>query len=61
MVKIFIKQFLSGQNLIVKLADFGLSRDTSESAKHYYRKEGGMIPVKWMAPESITYGINYKL
>ena len=47
---------LVGENLLVKLADFGLSRDTSDNAKNYYKKEGGMVPVKWMAPEALTYG-----
>ena len=32
------------------------ARDTSDNAKHYYKKEGGMVPVKWMSPEALTYG-----
>ncbi|XP_063688184.1 tyrosine-protein kinase transmembrane receptor Ror-like [Bolinopsis microptera] len=47
---------LVGKNLQVKLADFGLSRDTSANDKNYYKKEGGMVPIKWMAPEALTYG-----
>ena len=47
---------LVGANNIVRLADFGLSRDTSDNAKNYYKKAGGMVPVKWMAPEALTYG-----
>ena len=47
---------LVGANDLVKLADFGLSRDTSDNAKNYYKKAGGMVPVKWMAPEALTYG-----
>ena len=43
-------------DLHIKLADFGLSRDIYE--KEYY-KIGGQIllPVRWMAPESLIYGI----
>ena len=29
---------LVGKELKVKLADFGLSRDTSDNAKNYYKK-----------------------
>lgn len=39
-------------NLNVKVADFGLSRDVYE--QDYYRAEsGGGLPVKWMAPECL--------
>ncbi|KAL5250255.1 hypothetical protein ACHWQZ_G016104 [Mnemiopsis leidyi] len=47
---------LVGTNLQVKLADFGLSRNTSANDKNYYKKEGGMVPIKWMAPEALTFG-----
>ena len=48
---------LVGEKLLVKLADFGLSRDTAKNnAKSYYKKEGGMVPVSWTAPEALTYG-----
>ena len=42
-------------NMIIKVADFGLSVDTG--TKDYYRLAGGMgtkLPVKWMAPESLS-------
>ena len=37
----------------VKLADFGLSRWVEESS--YYKASKGVLPIKWMAPESINY------
>lgn len=41
---------------IVKLADFGMSRPTFEN--DYYRfSRKGLLPVRWMAPESLTDGI----
>ena len=42
---------------LVKIADFGLSRDIK--AKNYYRTTNfyQRLPLKWMAPESIENGI----
>ncbi|CAH1787938.1 unnamed protein product [Owenia fusiformis] len=43
-------------NMIVKIGDFGLTRDIYKN--DYYRKEGeGLLPVKWMSPESIKDGV----
>lgn len=40
------------ENMVVKVADFGLSRDIHVS--DYYRlKHRQRLPVKWMAPESL--------
>ena len=36
-----------------QIADFGLSRNLDE--ENYYFSHGGMIPVKWTAPEAISY------
>lgn len=44
--------FRVDENLVVKVADFGLSRDIHVS--DYYRlKHRQRMPVKWMAPESL--------
>lgn len=40
----------------VKIGDFGLARDVYKN--DYYRKEGeGLLPVRWMAPESLVDGV----
>ena len=38
---------------IIQIADFGMSRDLADET--YYVSHGGMIPVKWTAPEAIHY------
>uniref|UniRef100_A0AAR2LHF4 Tyrosine-protein kinase receptor n=1 Tax=Pygocentrus nattereri TaxID=42514 RepID=A0AAR2LHF4_PYGNA len=41
---------------VIKIGDFGLARDVYKS--DYYRKRGeGLLPVRWMPPESLTDGI----
>lgn len=46
---------LISDNLIVKISDFGLSREIYSS--DYYRVQGkSLLPVRWMPPEAILYG-----
>ncbi|XP_035496648.2 neurotrophic tyrosine kinase, receptor, type 2a isoform X2 [Scophthalmus maximus] len=47
---------LVGENLLVKIGDFGMSRDVYST--DYYRVGVGghtMLPIRWMPPESIMY------
>nr|XP_056722076.1 NT-3 growth factor receptor [Euleptes europaea] len=45
---------LVGTNLLVKIGDFGMSRDVYST--DYYRVGGHtMLPIRWMPPESIMY------
>ena len=52
---VFTSQFLLFINFVHhQIADFGLSREL-EDEENYYTSSGGMIPVKWTAPEAIRY------
>lgn len=60
--KKFVHRDLAGRNcmvaddLTVKIGDFGMTRDIYET--DYYRKGGkGLLPVRWMAPESLKDGV----
>lgn len=45
-----------GRRRVVKIGDFGLTRDIYKN--DYYRKEGeGLLPVRWMSPESLIDGV----
>ena len=51
------KNYRVSDNLTVKVADFGLSREIYE--KDYYRvsSKSPLLPIKWMAPESLNNSI----
>lgn len=46
------RNVLVDENLVMKIADFGLSRDV-HSTNYYRKKTNGRVPVRWMAPESL--------
>ncbi|CAL4135372.1 unnamed protein product, partial [Meganyctiphanes norvegica] len=48
------RNVLVGRENIVKIADFGLAR-VIEGSEYYKAREGAKFPVKWTAPEAITY------
>eukprot|EP00050_Salpingoeca_kvevrii_P022337 m.124692 g.124692 ORF g.124692 m.124692 type:complete len:1264 (+) comp9677_c3_seq1:36-3827(+) len=45
------RNVLVGDNLVVKISDFGLSRLTDND--YYIKQSSDKVPIKWMAPESI--------
>ncbi|XP_055839367.1 focal adhesion kinase 1-like [Episyrphus balteatus] len=57
--KKFVHRDIAARNVLVstptciKLADFGLSRWVSDQS--YYHSSMYMLPIKWMAPESINF------
>ena len=48
------RNILVSHNLTCKIGDFGLARGASVNSE-YYLSQGGLIPVKWTAPEAIIY------
>ncbi|RZF42277.1 hypothetical protein LSTR_LSTR003895 [Laodelphax striatellus] len=57
--KKFVHRDIAARNVLVsshycvKLADFGLSRWVEDQS--YYKASKGKLPIKWMAPESISF------
>ncbi|XP_064643190.1 ephrin type-B receptor 1-B-like isoform X2 [Lineus longissimus] len=50
------RNILVNENLVCKVADFGLSREIeSDTTDGAYTTKGGKIPVRWTAPEAIAY------
>ena len=50
------RNVLMGTGMVCKVADFGLSRrvQTEDNTGDYYRSSGGVVPVRWTAPEGMT-------
>ncbi|XP_021947889.1 platelet-derived growth factor receptor beta isoform X3 [Folsomia candida] len=42
---------------VVKICDFGLAKEMYKDYKYKKKSEGVLLPVKWMAIESIYYGV----
>jgi serine/threonine protein kinase len=45
------------ENFNIKVADFGLSRVATAGKEYYRMLNSKLLPVKWMAPESLKYGV----
>ena len=54
---LFDPLFRMDDNYCVKVADFGLSRDVYEKEYYSSRDKTTKLPVKWMAPESLDFGM----
>ena len=46
------RNVLVGEDYVMKIADFGLARDIYKS-ELYVNKNSGVLPMKWMAIESL--------
>ena len=40
-----------------QIGDFGMARDLMKEENNYYKSSGGVIPIKWTAPEVNELGI----
>ncbi|KAJ3601871.1 hypothetical protein NHX12_029633 [Muraenolepis orangiensis] len=49
------RNVLVNSNLVCKVSDFGLSRVLEDDPEAAYTTSGGKIPIRWTAPEAITY------
>ncbi|XP_077167996.1 ephrin type-A receptor 8 isoform X2 [Paroedura picta] len=49
------RNILVNGNLVCKVSDFGLSRVLENNPDAAYTTTGGKIPIRWTAPEAITY------
>ncbi|XP_063006272.1 ephrin type-A receptor 6 isoform X4 [Melospiza melodia melodia] len=49
------RNILVNSNLMCKVSDFGLSRVLEDDPEAAYTTSGGKIPIRWTAPEAITY------
>lgn len=48
------RNVLVGDREVMKIADFGLARDV-EKSNYYTKTTEGILPIKWMAPETLVY------
>ena len=46
------RNILVGTSKVLKISDFGLARQLTDSLI-YYRSTEGKLPIRWMAPEAI--------
>jgi len=44
---------LVNDNMVVKIADFGLSQKINFGSNYYKGNDGDAIPIRWMPPESL--------
>ena len=51
----FDRNVLVGENNLVKISDFGLSRMLAKDDSYYQVSQTRKLPVKWMALESLLY------
>ena len=49
------RNVLVGENNLMKISDFGLSRELAKDDSYYKLGQNLKLPVKWMAPESLLY------
>lgn len=48
------RNVLLADDLVVKIADFGLTRIVDGQSPYYHRSSTDLLPIRWMAPESLA-------
>ena len=51
------RNILVGRKGEMKISDFGLARDVGVVGEEYQKHSESEVPVKWMAPESLQFGM----
>ena len=49
------RNVLVGQDMVCRIGDFGMSKRMHEDKDYYRVKLGGVVPVKWTAPEALFF------
>ena len=53
MVDLATRNCLVSDEMVVKVSDFGLSRRIEEDDTYYRQHKDTLLPIRWMAPESL--------
>ena len=50
-----VRNVLVGQDMVCRIGDFGMSKRIHEDKDYYRVKVGGVVPVRWTAPEALYF------
>ena len=50
-----VRNVLVGQDMVCRIGDFGMSKRIHEDKDYYRVESGGVVPVRWTAPEALFF------